>query len=272
MVGEGFNPLNRPLAKLMKAPDLAAQRREHFWRVEESTDCLFFINAAIEITSELHQFIEIASRKQLAIREVLEILVDETKDRERLRKVNIWVYTSGVLDEAGLINADKPNMFYGAASASGIHLVVKSLRWVDPMVIDFTTHESIHLWWATEVGEAPSLLNEGLAAYFERELAVDALARRNELPVTWQRDASITEPGFLRRLCRNEVFWAEDAAGKPAYELGGHFVGFLIQRYGLPKLRMIFEQSHFGDLELATKIEQVIGESLEELERQMTQA
>lgn len=160
-------------------------------------------------------------------------------------------------------------MFYGSGNASGLHLITRHMAWNDPMVLDKVIHEAVHYWWSDQVGEAPSLLNEGVAAYFERNLATRSQERLNELIHSWRRYAGGAEPGFLRRLCRNETFWSEDAAGKPVYEVGGQLVSFLLEHHGLPKVRQIFLESHFEDPHLEKHIEEVIGESIESLEQQM---
>ena len=137
------------------------------------------------------------------------------------------------------------------------------------MVLDKVIHEAVHYWWCDQVGEAPSLLNEGIAAYFERILAARSRERQNELIHSWRKYAGRSEPGFLRRLCRNETFWSEDAAGEPVYEVGGQLVSFLLDRHGLPKVRQIFLESHFDDPHLEEHIEEVIGESTDSLEQQI---
>ncbi len=160
-------------------------------------------------------------------------------------------------------------MFYGTGNAAGLHLITRHMAWDDPMVLDRVIHEAVHYWWCDQVGEAPSLLNEGVAAYFERTLATQSRERQSELVHSWRKYAGSAEPGFLGRLCRNETFWSEDAAGEPVYKVGGQLVSFLLDRHGLPKVRQIFLESHFEDPHLEEHIEEVIGEPIDSLEQQI---
>ena len=253
----------------LKKLDLYAYRRAHRWRAEETGECLFLIDVALPNpnTKDMQHLLELADLHHQRVRAALNIEQDSIKDGERRRKVNVWLYTPEVLEQGGLVNPDKPRMFYGTVNAAGLHLVTHDMAWDDPIVIDRVIHEVVHFWWAEQVGEAPSLLNEGIATYFERILANDAVQRRGELKRFWQEYADRAEPGFLRRLCKNDAFWTEDAAGEPVYEVGGQLASFLLSSHGLPTVRRIFLESHFHDPHLAEHIEDVIGESIDSLEQ-----
>jgi hypothetical protein len=137
------------------------------------------------------------------------------------------------------------------------------MSWRD--VIDQMTHEEIHVLWAREVGEAPSLLNEGVAVYFERVLSARSAERLKGLRAAWletSRDGS----GCLRRLSRNAGFWEACSQGCPAYEVGGALAGYLVELYGLPLVKGIFTASHYEDDSLAPLLERTTGLHLEELE------
>ena len=256
----------------LKKLDLYAYRRAHRWRAEETGECLFLIDVALPNpnTKDMQHLLELADQHHQRVRAALNIEQDSIKDGERRRKVNVWLYTPEVLEQGGLVNPDKPRMFYGTVNAAGLHLVTHDMAWDDPIVIDRVIHEVVHFWWAEQVGEAPSLLNEGIAAYFERILANDAVQRRGEVKRFWQEYADRARPGFLRRLCKNDVFWTEDAAGEPVYEVGGALASFLLSNHGLPSVRRIFLESHFHDSQLVAHIEDVIGESIDSLEQQIT--
>ena len=252
--------------------DLSVYRRAHRWRVEETVECLFLIDVALPNPSsaDMQHFLELADQHHQRVRAALNIEQSSIKDGERMRKINVWLYAPQVLEQGGLVNPDKPQMFYGTSNAAGIHLITREMAWDDPKVLNFVIHEVVHFWWTEQVGEAPSLLNEGIAAYFERILATDAVQRRGELKDRWQEYADRAEPGFLRRLCKNEVFWAEDAAGERVYEVGGHLASFLLSCHGLESVRRIFLESHFHDPHLAEHIEDVIGEPIDSIEGQIT--
>lgn len=256
----------------MEQLNLSAYRRAHRWRVEETGECLFLIDVDLPDpnTTDMQHLLEIADQQHQRVRAVLNISTVTSKDKERQRRVNVWLYSPQPLEQAGLVSPDKPSMFYGTVNAAGLHLITREMAWDDLMVLDRVLHEAVHFWWCDQVGEAPSLLNEGVAAYFERILATHSAERQKELIHSWREYAASAKPGFLRRLCKNETFWSEDAAGKPVYEVGGQLVSFLLDRHGLPSVRQIFLKSHFDDPHLAERIEEVIGESIDSLEQQIT--
>ena len=218
----------------------------------------------------MQHLLEIADQQHQRIRAALNISPVTSKDKERQRRVNVWLYSPQPLEQASLVSPDKPSMFYGTVNAAGLHLITREMAWDDLMVLDRVLHEAVHFWWCDQVGEAPSLLNEGVAAYFERILATLSVERRKELIHSWREYAASAKPGFLRQLCKNETFWTEDAAGEPVYEVGGQLVSFLLDRHGLPSVQQIFLKSHFDDPHLAEHIEEVIGESIDSLEQQIT--
>ena len=256
----------------MEKLDLSAYRRAYRWRIEETAECLFLIDVALPNpnTKDMQYLIGSADRHQQRVRAALKIDSGTIKDRERQRRVNVWLYNPKLLEQAGYVNPDKPSTFYGTVNASGLHLITYGMAWDDSIVLDRVIHEFIHFQWCEQVGEAPSLINEGIAAYYERMLATDSVQRRGELTHSWQEYAARAKPGFLRRLCKNDAFWAEDSAGEPVYEIGGQFVSFLLEKHGLPSVRRIFRESHFAAPNLAEQIEDIIGESIDSLEQQIS--
>ena len=203
------------------------------------------------------------------VRTALNISPDTNKDPEMQAKVMVWLYSPEPLEKAGLV--DKPKMFYGTGNSAGVHLITSGLAWDDPEVLQSVLHELVHYWWTDQVGEAPSLLNEGIAVYFERILSTDAAeAVHEDLAHSWKEYAERAEPGFLRRLCNNDTFWSEHAAGEPVYRIGGQVVSFLLDSHGLPILQRIFLESHFNDPNLPDRIGDAIGESIDSLEQQIS--
>lgn len=255
----------------MEKLDLSAYRRGRSWRVEETGKSLFFIDASLPNpnTGDMRHFLEMVDQYHELVRTVLDIEPDPTKDSEMQAKVMVWLYSSEPLETADLVG--KPKMFYGAVNSAGVHLVTRGLAWDDPEVLQSVLHELVHHWWSVRVGEAPSLLNEGIAVYFERILSTDvAEAVHEDLAQSWQGYAERAEPGFLRRLCNNDTFWRENEAGEPVYRIGGQVVSFLLGSHGLPILQRIFLESHFNDPDLPDHIEDAIGESIESLEQQIS--
>ena len=249
-------------------------RQTHHWRIEETDECLFLIDVALPRPSnpDMRRLFEITDQQNQRVRAALEIDSGTLKEKERRRKVNVWLYAPELLARAECVSPAKQRQCYGIADAAGLHLVKHEIAWDDPAVIEIVLHESIHLWWADQVGKAPSLLNEGIAMYFQSKLGANAVREREELMNSWQEYAGRAEPGFLRQLCKDEVFWTQDAAREPVFKVGGHLIAFLLETYGMPSVRKIFLKSHFNDPKLVDHIEAVIGESIDQLEQRINEA
>ena len=256
----------------MEKIDLRAYRNAHRWRVQETEESVFLIDVALPDpnTEDMKWLVEHFDHLYGRIRSAMKMEKKSIKDRERKARVNIWIYSPEVLRTAGLVRKDTPHMFYGTANAAGLQLVTFNMAWNDPQVLDHVTHEVIHHVWCEEVGEAPSLLNEGIATYFECVLSADAAVGRARLKSSWQKYAAATAPGFLRRICRNDSFWETREAGNPMYSVGAELVAFLLDNYGMQNLRQIFLRSHFDDDHLDRHIQEVTGEPVDEIEQRIT--
>ena len=250
--------------------DLRGYRNSNQWRVEETVESLFFIDTALPSPNsrDMQVLLEEIDRYHERVRAALDVASTIT-ELERRQKLNTWLYAPDLLEESDLLNPNKPNMFYGTANAAGIHLVSRGMAWDDPIVLRNVLHEIVHHWWTDQVGEAPSLLNEGIAVYFEHTLFTDVVKARGEFEHVWREYSRKAKPGFLRLLCTNEGFWAEYAAGEPVYRIGAQFVSFLLDDYGLKGVRRIFLESHFDDPEICERIEKVAGESIDSLEKRI---
>lgn len=246
-------------------------RNTHKWRVEETAESLFFIAGELPNpkTKDMQGLFESTDKLHERVRTALNRDPRSSKVRERQQRVNVWLYPPTLLQDANLGNFDKPRVFYGTANSAGLHLVTRAMAWDDAMVLQRVLHEIVHYWWADEVGDAPSLLNEGVATYYEHTLWADAEKGQEEMGHGWREYVCRSETGFLRRLCKNDAFWCEHAEGEPVYEVGGRLVAYLLDTYGLPNLRRIFLASHFDDQHLPQHIEDVIGESIDSLEKQV---
>lgn len=254
--------------------DFHDYRQTHQWRMEETDECLFLIDVALPNPSnpDMWRLFEIAGQLHQRIRAALEINQGTRKGKERQRKVSVWLYAPKLLARASYVTSAKPRRCYGIADAAGLHLVKHEIAWDDPAVIEIVLHEAVHLWWADQVGKAPSLLNEGIAMYFQSMLGANAVREREDLRNSWQQYAARAEPGFLRRLCKDEVFWKQDAAREPVFMVGGQLIAFLLETYGMPSVRQIFLKSHFNDPKLVDHIEDVTGESIDQLEQRINEA
>lgn len=253
--------------------DMRAYRTAQRWRIEETEQTVFLIDAVLPDpnTEDTKWLIEHADHLLGRIRTTLQMEAESIKDKERKAQVNVWIYSPEVLRTAGLVVEGTPHMFYGTANVAGVHLVTLEMAWNEPLVFDKVTHEMVHYVWCEEVGEAPSLLNEGIATYFECLLATDAADRLAGLKSMWQKYAVANTPGSLRRLCRNDAFWeASGAGGEPMfmmYSVGAELIAYLLGNHGMQSVRQIFLNSHFDDPHLARRIEEVTGESIDLIEQ-----
>lgn len=255
----------------MRKLDMHGYRHSHHWRVVETAESLFFIDVALPgpDSKAMRNLIEMTDQWHQRVREALAV-GSEINVKERQRRTNTWLYASDLLAEADFAEAKEPKVFYGTVNPAGLHFVTRGLAWDDPIVFQCVLHEVVHFWWTDQVGEAPSLLNEGVAVYFEHVLGIDTEKGRGTLKNFWHKYTCRTKPGFLRRLCRNDVFWTEKDAGEPVYEIGGQFVSFLLDTYGFQSVKHVFLRSHFEDPYLPEHIESVVGASLESLEVRIT--
>lgn len=252
----------------VKGPDLRSHRLAGSWRIKETAESLFLIDADLPESpaSELEELFSSVDETHRSVRAALEIESDGVKAKERKRLVNVWLYGSAVLRASGLLDERPTRRFYGTVNRSGVHLVAHGMAWNDPIVIDRAAHEVVHFWWCDEVGEAPSILNEGVAEYFERVISTCQQRTVNELSRSWRADS---QAGLLRRLCSNDTLWKERAAGTAVYEIGGLLVAYLVEKYGLSVLKKIFLESYFEDDGLADRLGKTIGSSVEDLEREI---
>ncbi len=254
--------------------DFRAQRKKKRWRVEESNECVFLVDVDLSSpsTTDMRRFCEAADHQHQRARAALDIDLGSPKEMERRRKVNVWLHSPEILERVGYITPEESQKCYGITDDAGLHLVVNAMPWDDPRVMQIVLHEAAHHWWGEQVGKAPSLLNEGIAVYVETILGANAAYTFEELRNSWQAYAARAEPGFLRRLCKNDVFWTQDAAKEPVFMIGGQLIAFLMETYGTPRVREIFQKSHFNDPGLVDNIEDVIGESIEQLELRINES
>jgi hypothetical protein len=247
--------------------DLISRRRFALWQVKESDFFIVHIDNDLEPSETRDQLI---AKLDSLHREICDVLAfPDVGNPESLLKLNVWLYADTVLEQAGLITEATPKQFYGAASPAGVHIALHGLDWDSALVIDCIIHEDIHAVLGKNVGEAPSLLNEGIAAYCERMLSRDGSGRLNELREGWMSIHVSEKSGWLRRACQTEEFWQAYNANLPMYEVGGYLVRYIIETQGLDVLKQIFLSSHYMDDSLADKLEQLFGVKLEHIEQQL---
>lgn len=133
--------------------------------------------------------------------------------------------------------------------------------------MDHLIHEEIHLITKRRLGEAPAILNEGIAVYYECIVRND-IPGLSKLASDWLKCSD--KKSFLRELCSNEGFWDQRNAGIPVYSAGGFLVKYIVETFGPEKLSQIFRRTYYDDPNLADVVEEELEIQMEELEELLT--
>lgn len=242
--------------------DLPVWRGEHTWGVLETRSHVLHQDQLLEddlapLASRLN---EIRTTVCTALQ-----LRPTVKDDEKQTKIHVWIYHPSVLTVRGAsITSASEKLFYGTVDGAGTHLVVQNLQWDSPIVLDKLLHEDTHAVWASEAGEAPSLLNEGIAAWIERLQTYEDRDRLVELDTAWD-NAIRTNPGRLCKLTNNDEFWNAMKDGLDTYALGGYITRHIVKEHGWATLRAIFQNTTYAAPDLADVIERHLGYGIEQL-------
>ena len=117
-------------------------------------------------------------------------------------------------------------------------------------------HEMTHWLWGALYGEAPSLLNEGVAVVAE---TLSAPGKTEADLFRGLRPLDDVPP--LEQLAGNETFFG---AGTGYYRIAGTFVYFLSQRGGWERVAELFRRTDYDDAAFGESLAQVYGLSLQE--------
>lgn len=244
-------------------------RSRRTWAVREGRHYLFHIERPLDGDMELAAVIDEADARYSQLRDALGLAPLHAKGGERFVKPNYWIVREPWLPPADLRQGWEPvgNEVAGAAwargevTAAGITFGQMGFHWRE--LADELVHEEIHLLWKADVGEAPYLINEGVATWFERALSPED--RRHELPGDWAQ--VISAGGWrLRELCRNDGFSSAYRQGLPVYAVGAALVGYLIDVRGLRGLKQIFRSTTAEADDLAEILEDRCAQPLHAVE------
>lgn len=240
------------------------------WKIRIGTHYVFHVAPDLENDNDLAAALDAADKRFSDLLNLLGIDGDDIKSCERFVKANYWLHRPSIPDStdlpAGFDTSSSARLAHGWVGSDGIHFGVQNIPWLDR--VDSMTHEEIHHIWCQQVGEAPSLLNEGIAVWYETRLSQD-LERRDELRQQWNNTVNagvIT----LTELCNTSDFWNAYRAGTPVYGVAGAFTGFLIHQHGLDRLRKLFLATHYEDPGLAKLLEDMTGVTLDQLASNVT--
>lgn len=232
---------------------IGSARDQIVWHVRESQYSLFHLEPPLDQDQALAEVLSSADSRTEAIRPMLAL---PTIAGAIDYKTNWWFYY--VREEAG--------HSWGQVTASGVDMYNSGPSWLDQ--IEPMIHEEIHVTWTRVFGEAPALLNEGIPEYFQRLVQSDPPRRLRELESAWQKMDS--EQGFLRPLCENECFWKAKMEGEPVYGVAGMVIRHLLERLGMAGLQRLFCAIPYESTELAGLLEAHMGQTVEELEGQIS--
>ncbi|MCL1786427.1 MAG: hypothetical protein FWG38_00455 [Defluviitaleaceae bacterium] len=247
-------------------------RNENTWKIIETERYIFHIESSVDMDEGLERMIKGADERYLQICDVLEIDCATTKSKERLRKYNIWIHSHKIAGgnhvtpkEAFMYECTPHSQWAsGVANASGVNFVKWNIPW--HALEGKLLHEETHAIWSHEVGEAPSLLNEGVAVYVENLLhpAPDALLPQ-ERSRFWHEQMG-ADDWLLRKLTDNEYFFNDPSKVPAFYNISGLLVGFIIKKWGVALLKDIFLASYYEDENIAELIEGKTKLSMEALQ------
>ena len=118
-------------------------------------------------------------------------------------------------------------------------------------------HEIVHIYAPHE----NRFLAEGLAVYLQQKLGGNAAFPNDGEPLGKFARRVVPDAVVMQRLnaVRTPTPLGTVVDEQTSYVLAGSFVEFLIERYGLPKFRALYESANY---------ESVYGDSFGELERQ----
>jgi hypothetical protein len=144
--------------------NLKAWRAQARWSIVETRFFVAHLDENIE-TSDVSELVRVLDDLHVGVCSALAVDTGSRKRQESVGRRNPWVYDPAVLFVPGAAIRDtRPKIFYGTADSSGVHMSLKGLSWSDSHVLDRVTHEDAHVVWGATAGEAPALLNEGIAA------------------------------------------------------------------------------------------------------------
>lgn len=243
--------------------NLSEWRAEGVWRVIETRSHMLMWEQRLDadltpLTTHLDDIKVTVSSSLLMPRDV---------DQESPPKSHVWVYPPRRAACAGSISvrSQNPKLFYGTVDGAGMHLVAEGLQWDSPMVLDHVLHECVHAVWGNLVGEAPCLLNEGIAAWLEREHTHEAHPRLAELDEAW-KDAQREGRGWLAPLMVNDGFWRAHGRGLDTYAVGGYLTRAIVNQHGLCALAAIFRDVTYEASQLADVLNHHLGLTTADLE------
>lgn len=247
--------------------DFDRSRSKYAWRILESQRYIFHIEPSNMKDYDLEPVLMDADYRYGRIASLFQIDKSRKKEGERLFKYNYWIHSSEIVEGSGL-PMEGENRFKGMGSAGikGIDYVIYNDSWKNHE--RRLLHEEAHLIWMNEVGEAPSILNEGIAIYAEDMLTDGREAFEKKLRDAWN-ESMTQEKGRLFKLMNNRYFWRYYGS-LPVYTISAALVYYIVRRHGIGALKEIFLSTYYDDGNIDRVIEKILGISVGEIENEIT--
>ena len=247
--------------------DFDRSRSKYTWRILESNRYIFHIEPSNMRDYDLEPVLMDADYRYSRIVSLFNIDKSRRKEGERLFKYNYWIHSSEIVEGSGLPTEGEDRFTgMGSASIKGIDYVIFKDSWKNHK--RRLLHEEAHLIWMNEVGEAPSILNEGIAVYAEDMLTDGVEEFRKKLQRACN-ESMVKEKGRLFKLMNNRYFWRHTGS-LPINEIGAALVDYIIRHRGVEALKEIFLNTHLNDEAIDRVIEKVLGISVNEIENEIT--
>jgi len=202
----------------------------------------------------------------------LQIDYRSAKANDMYIKINHWIHSNDIFignlppdlseeDFAKMETMRKTGAVYnGTANAAGVMCQIFA---GDATHFEAqTAHEEAHLMWMAQAGQAPAILNEGVATYAEYLFCGDKNSMKLKLQSAWQKYMPSSE--FLKNMMTSKFFWSDmqNKTKAHTYDVGAALVWYIIEKWGAEFLRGIFRNTFYEDGNLAVLLESKTKQSI----------
>lgn len=157
-----------------------------------------------------------------------------------------------------VIHARSPLTFGSVTGTDTLLYLLDTIQ--DPDYLSRFRHEISHFVWGVHHGEAPGLLNEGVAVVSEN---MSQPGRSEE--ALFRDMPPLDQVPPLSELCHNDSFFAKGTAN---YKAAGTLVRFFAERLGWSRLGQLFQASSFDDPGISDRLSLAFGLPLEDIDRE----
>ncbi|HIE27369.1 TPA: hypothetical protein EYP66_08800 [Candidatus Poribacteria bacterium] len=239
----------------------AIQKLEKPWQLKEYGDIWFRKENKLWMIKETTHYVFHFEPNSIDAKEIDKIA---EKAEERFAQI---IRCLQVPKESELgVDGFKINCFLYAEPQNAGQVVGSGIDYGAPMRGEHMRHEECHAIVKKLVGEAPALFNEGLGSYLM------GLSRTSQPPVINTGVLLALEKKelpSLKSVIKTNDFWrAYNERKVDVYQIGDSFVAYLIESYGIGKLKDLFLQTDYNDNDIECKLEEAYQKTIESLEQE----